>query len=91
VDVFLSGEPFTRSALSRRRTVELEPGFRTEVVGPEDLFVFMLVAYRPKDRGAIDRLLAVQRDLDWTYVRRWTDRFDALDRFREAGIPEPPA
>jgi hypothetical protein len=57
--------------------------------------IYKLVAWRPKDRAAIDRLLSIQRTLDWNYVQNWADRFGILERFREAlreaRIPEPPS
>ncbi len=93
-DIYLSLDPFQSEALRRRRRVEMEPGFSAEVVMPEDLLVYKLLAWRPKDRAAIDRLLAIQRTLDWSYVRRWVDGFGIVDRFeaalREAGLPQPP-
>ena len=84
VDVFLATDAFQREALSRRRSVELEAGFQTYVVTPEDLLVYKLIAWRQKDRSAIERLLAVQQDLDWDYVKRWAARFDVEGRMREA-------
>lgn len=91
-DIYLSLDPFQSEALRRRRRVEMEQGFLTEVVTPEDLLIYKLIAWRPKDRAAIDRLLAVQRALDWGYVRRWVDQFAIGDRFaealREAGLTQ---
>lgn len=94
-DVFLATDPFQRQVLARRREVELEAGFRTSVATPEDLLVYKLVAYRPKDRAAIERILAIQGDLDWSYVRHWVERFGVKARLseslREAGLSEPPS
>jgi hypothetical protein len=83
-DIFLATDDFQESALSRRRPVELAEGFRTAVISPEDLLLYKLVAWRAKDRAAIERLLAVQSDLDWTYVRKWADRLVVVARLEEA-------
>lgn len=90
-DFFLALDPFQAKALDRRRTVELDDGFQTEILVPDDLLVYKLIAWRKKDQEAVERLLAVQRDLDWPYVRAWAERFGVVERFREslrdAGIP----
>lgn len=83
-DFFLAEDPFQVKALERRRTVELDEGFRTEILSPEDLLVYKLIAWRKKDQEALSRLLAVQRQLDWAYVRTWASRFGVLERLREA-------
>lgn len=89
-DIYLATDEFQRSALARRRRVEIEAGFTTDVVTPEDLLVYKLIAWRNKDRAGIDRLLAVQQTLDWGYVRTWARRFGVEVRLdeamREAGI-----
>ena len=43
-DIFLATDAFQKSALSRRRRVELEEGFQTDVISPEDLLPYKLVA-----------------------------------------------
>ncbi len=72
-------------------SVKIEAGFTADVVTPEDLLVYKLIAWRHKDRAGIDRLLAVQQSLDWTYVREWARRFGIEARLdaalREAGLP----
>lgn len=83
-DIYLAVDAFQQSALSRRRRVELEAGFWADVVTPEDLLVYKLIAWRNKDRAAIDRLLAVHPVLDWEYVRTWTRRFGIEDRLEQA-------
>ncbi|GIW71013.1 MAG: hypothetical protein KatS3mg102_0555 [Planctomycetota bacterium] len=84
VDIYLATDAFQREALARRRGVELDAGFFAYVATPEDLLVYNLLAWRPKDRSAIERLLLVQRDLDWDCVRGWSARFGVEDRLREA-------
>ncbi|MCC6738627.1 MAG: hypothetical protein IT452_06245 [Planctomycetia bacterium] len=83
-DIFLATDGFQQSALTRRRPVDLAEGFRTFVVSPEDLLIYKLVAWRPKDRAAIERLLAVQSALEWTYVREWAGRLGVTPRLEEA-------
>jgi hypothetical protein len=83
VDVYLATDAFQREALARRRTVELDEGFRTFVATPEDLLVYKLIAWRLKDRGAIERLLAIQREVNWAYVRRWAAAFGVVGRLEE--------
>jgi len=83
-DIFLATDAFQRNALARRRRVELEEGFQTDVVTPEDLLLYKLVAYRNKDRAAIERLLAVQSALEWEHVRKWAARLGVTARLEEA-------
>lgn len=90
-DIFLATDAFQQAALSRRRRVELEAGFWADVVTPEDLLVYKLIAWRNKDRAAIDRLLAVHSSLDWECVRQWTHRFGIEDRLEQARRDADPA
>ena len=82
-DLFVALDNFQKEALGRRRTVELDAGFRTEVLSPEDLLIYKLIAWRPKDRAAIERLTMVQTSLDWDRVRRWARVYGVEDRLRE--------
>ncbi|MBI3273493.1 MAG: hypothetical protein HYZ53_31200 [Planctomycetes bacterium] len=81
--------------MRRGQLVELEEGLRARVLVPEDPLVYKLIAWRNKDRAPIERLLAVQGNLDWAYVRRWSESYGVLERlrqaWRDADIPEPPA
>jgi hypothetical protein len=94
-DLFVELDGFQKEALDRSRPVELQEAFRTPVLLPEDLLVYKLIADRPKDRAAVERLLAVQTELDWPYVRRWAGHYGVVERFREAlrqsglDVPEP--
>jgi len=83
-DIFVALDAFQKEALGRRRTVELDEGFSTDILAPEDLLIYKLIAYRPKDRAAVERLLMVQRSLDWAAVRRWALRYDVAARLDEA-------
>ena len=84
VDLYLATDAFQHEVILRRRAVELDEGFGTYVVSPEDLLVYKLIAWRPKDRSAIERLLVVQADLDWAHVRRWATNFGVERRLQEA-------
>ena len=83
VDIFLAESEFLRSALQRRRVVDLD-GRETPLVTPEDLLVLKLVAWRPKDQGDIDDLLLVVGPLDEEYLGAWTRRLGVRDRLDEA-------
>ncbi len=93
-DFYLALQPFQREAMTRSRLAELDDGFSTRILVPEDLLVYKLIAWRKKDQAAVERLLAVQRDLDWTCVRRWAQEYGVTDRLneavRDAGLEKPP-
>jgi hypothetical protein len=82
--VFIALDEFQKRALHRARRVELADGLASPILIPEDLMVYKLIAYRPKDRAAIERMLAVQDALDWPDVRRWAVHYGVESRFREA-------
>jgi len=92
-DIFLATDAFQKSALTRRRLVELDAGFEAYVISPEDLLLYKLVAYRNKDRAAIERLLTVQPTMDWSYVRPWAQQLRVTPRLvealRDAGLDPP--
>ena len=83
-DFFVALDEFQMEALGRRRNVELDDGFTTDILAPEDLLVYKLIAWRPKDRAAIERLTMVQTSLDWDRVRRWARVYGVEDRLQEA-------
>lgn len=72
------------SARSCPRAESPTEGFHADVISPEDLLLYKLVAYRNKDRAAIERLLAIQSALDWEHVRRWAARLGVTSRLEEA-------
>ena len=74
---------FLRSALARRRVVDLD-GRPTPLVSAEDVVVLKLVAWRPKDQGDLDDLLLVVGPLDEAYLRTWAIRLDIEERLEEA-------
>ncbi len=83
IDLFLAESDFLRSALARRKLVDLD-GRQTPLITPEDLVVLKLVAWRPKDQGDIDDLLLVVSALDDTYLRDWAERLGIRNRLDEA-------
>jgi hypothetical protein len=83
-DLFVALDEFQREALGRRRTVELDEEFKTDILTPEDLLVYKLIAWRPKDCAAIERLTMVQTSLDWDRVRRWARVYGVEDRLQVA-------
>lgn len=84
IDIFFAESTYQQSALQRRREVELAQAFRTWVLLPEDLLLHKAIANRKKDRVAIERLLAVQQELEWSYVGRWAMPLGVADRIRAA-------
>ncbi|MBI5367283.1 MAG: hypothetical protein HZA54_09615 [Planctomycetes bacterium] len=94
-DIYLATQPFQREALRRSRRIELAQGVEARILTPEDLLIYKLIAWRNKDRAAIDRLFAVQNQLDWAYVREWAESYGVMDRlrdaWRDAAIAPPPA
>ena len=82
VDVFLAESDFLRSVMARRVDVDLD-GRRTPMITPEDLVLFKLVAWRPKDQGHLIDLLLVVGPLDDTYLATWADRLGVRDRLEE--------
>ena len=69
-DVFLAETDFQQEVLSRRIKAEVE-GRRLDVVTPEDLILFKLVASRPRDLIDVQDVLFMQGQLDEAYLRRW--------------------
>lgn len=83
IDFFLAESDFLRSALARRKLVDLD-GRQTPLITPEDLIVLKLVAWRPKDQGDIDDLLLVVGALDEAYLHEWAERLNIRERLGEA-------
>jgi predicted nucleotidyltransferase len=69
-DVFLAETDFQQEVLARRIKAEVE-GRRLDVVTPEDLILFKLVASRPRDLIDVQDVLFMQGQLDEAYLRRW--------------------
>jgi len=64
--------PLFREAVLAARRVEME-GVETKVLGPEHLVACLLLAYRPKDKAIIPRLLELS---DMEKLMEIVERFD---------------
>lgn len=89
IDLLLSKTPFQVQAVGRAMELAVfgEP-FR--VITAEDLVVYKLVAFRPRDRLDIEDVLDVQRrkrPIDIDHIDHWAEEWGVTDRwlvFREA-------
>lgn len=71
IDVFSPSIPFSHEA-GRTRVAITVDGWTGMFLAPEAITVFKLLFFRLKDRGDLERLVAVRGDqLDHAYVRRW--------------------
>lgn len=75
VDVLRAETAFQRSAVDR--AVD-------GVITAEDVIVFKLVAWRPRDQDDIASILAAGHDLDAAYIERWAAEWQVSDRWEEA-------
>lgn len=66
--------PFQESALDRSDH---------HVITVEDVIIFKLVAWRPRDRGDILSILEAGHDLDRAYIEHWATDWEVLDRWQE--------
>ncbi len=71
IDVFVPSIPFSFEAGETAVTVTVD-GWTGRFLAPEAIAVFKLLFFRIKDRGDLQRLVAVRgKDFDHAYVRRW--------------------
>ena len=71
VDVFVPSIPFSHEARETAISITVD-GWTGRFLSPEAIAVFKLLFFRLKDRGDLERLVAVRgADLDHAYVRRW--------------------
>lgn len=71
IDFFLPAIPLSRSAANRLVTLELE-GRPAKFLAAEDIMLFKLLFFRPKDQWDLEKMLAFRhQDLDLDYIRRW--------------------
>lgn len=54
------------------------------VITAEDVIVFKLVAWRPRDQDDVASILEAGEPLDAAYVERWAAEWNVLDRWAEA-------
>lgn len=83
VDLLVAKTEFETEALRRAVPIEIA-GVTVPVATPEDLIVYKLVAYRPRDRQDIAAIARTQgragRLLDRSYIRRWAEYWGVADR-----------
>jgi hypothetical protein len=75
VDILIEEVPFQTQALERSRD---------HVVSAEDMIVFKLIAWRPRDRDDIESILAnapVATHLDLAYIDRWAAEWEVAERW----------
>ena len=71
IDVFVPSIPFSHEAGETVRTITVD-GWTGRFLAPEAIALFKLLFFRLKDRGDLERLVAVRgTDFDHAYVRRW--------------------
>lgn len=90
IDLFLVTTDYQRSAFGRRRSAKLS-GADVWTIAPEDLILHKLMAARERDLADIGEILAMTRELDLPYLRRWAQALGVTDgleeRLRRAGLP----
>ncbi len=80
VDLLFAVTPFEKEALSRRRPLPVL-GVELPVVGPEDLFVFKLIAGRPQDLADATNLFELYGPtFDAERIRKWCREFGVEER-----------
>lgn len=70
LDLTLGDSPFDKSALARRRQVELFDR-NVWIASPEDLLVYKLVSWRDRDVMDVNAISKRQKGLDLVYLRKW--------------------
>ncbi len=71
IDVFVPSIPFSHEAAKTAVTITVD-GWTGRFLAPEAIALFKLLFFRIKDRGDLERLVAVRgADFDHAYVRRW--------------------
>ncbi|MEM9191632.1 MAG: hypothetical protein AAGF12_20840 [Myxococcota bacterium] len=71
IDVFTPSIPFSSEAERTRVEIRAD-GWSGYFLAPEAIAIFKLLFYRLKDRGDLERLVAVRGELlDHAYIRRW--------------------
>lgn len=71
IDVFVPSIPFSHEAGRTTVSVSVD-GWTGRFLSPEAITVFKLLFFRIKDRGDLERLVAVRGEhLDHAYIRRW--------------------
>jgi hypothetical protein len=71
LDLTLGDSPFDKSALARRKEVELF-GRKVWIASAEDLLVYKLVSMRDRDVMDIHAIVKRQKSLDIAYLKKWS-------------------
>lgn len=50
----------------------------------EDVIVFKLIAWRPRDQQDIDSILRARHQLDTPYIEKWANEWEVADRWATA-------
>ena len=75
VDVMAAQTRFQRAALERAID---------GVITVEDVIVFKLLAWRPRDEDDVASILAAGHDLDEAYIETWAEEWGVSERWAEA-------
>ena len=70
LDLTLGDSPFDKSALARRKQVELFDR-KVWVASPEDLLIYKLVSWRDRDVMDVNAIVKRQKSLDAAYLKKW--------------------
>jgi len=74
VDVFLAGQGFATSVLSRKKKIKIWDS-EIPLISPEDLILYKLIARREKDLEDVQDVLVAQRNaLNICYLRKWAEK-----------------
>lgn len=86
LDVSLAWLPFETSAIERAETMELG-GVQAPVATVDDLLVYKAIAWRPRDRDDIERLVAAGHSIDVERVQRTVQELaEALEEPERARV-----
>ena len=81
VDIMLAETSFDETAVTRAKTIELQPNQPVRVCTAEDLIIYKMLSLRSKDHADVESIIKRQGDkLDDAYIENWLLQFEqALD------------
>lgn len=82
VDLIFANIAYQRLLIKRAKLMKLGRS-KIPVISPEDLFILKLIAYRPQDRADIHSLLEQDHSMDWSYIKRWSKRWEIITRLKD--------
>lgn len=91
LDLTLGDNPFDKSALARKKRVELFDR-KVWVASPEDLVVYKLLSWRDRDVMDVHAIVQRQKTLDVAYLKKWVawwekqDVKEVAERYATLGI-----